>query len=98
MVKKHGESICFMGCACSGLQESMLCAVGFERMPMWLRREKELTKRYLDWCFELVFKGTMAIIDAGVKVILQGDDFAYKTGSIFSPKILDEVFGLIIKR
>jgi uroporphyrinogen decarboxylase len=98
MNKKHGDKICIMGSPCSGLHESMLCAVGFERMPLWLRREKELTKRYLDWCFELVFKGTMAIIDAGVKVILQGDDFAYKTGPVFSPKILDEVFGPYYKK
>jgi uroporphyrinogen-III decarboxylase len=93
MVKKHGESICFMGCACSGIQESMLCAVGFERMPVWIRKEKELTRRYIDWCSELIFKGTMAVLDAGVKVILQGDDFAYKTGPVFSPKVLDELFG-----
>jgi len=98
MVKRHGESICIMGSPCSGLQESMLCAVGFERMPLWIRKEKALTKRYLDWCFELILKGTMAIIDAGVKVILQGDDFAYKTGPVFSPKVLEEMFGPYYKK
>ncbi len=98
MNKKHGDNICIMGSPCSGLQESMLCAVGFERMPLWIKREKELTKRYLDWCFDLVFKGTMAIIDAGIKVILQGDDFAYKTGPVFSPKVLDELFGPYYKK
>ena len=93
MQAKHGENLCIMGCPCSGLQESMLCAVGFGRMPLWIRKEKELVKRYNDWCSELVFKGTMAILDAGVKVILQGDDFAQKTGPFFSPKIIEELFG-----
>ncbi len=90
---KYGDDICIMGCACAGIQESMLCAVGFDRMPLWIRKERELTRRYTDWCSELVFKGTMAVLDAGVKVILQGDDFAYKTGPVFSPKVLDELFG-----
>ena len=33
------------------------------------------------------------MMDAGTKVILNGDDFSYKTGPVMNPNILDELFG-----
>jgi uroporphyrinogen decarboxylase len=33
------------------------------------------------------------MIDAGIKIILQTDDFAFKSGPIMNPRLIDEIFG-----
>ena len=43
-------------------------------------------------------KTIMAMMDAGVKVILQSDDFAFKSGPMMNPKMIDRLFGPSYKR
>lgn len=94
MVKKYGDEICLVGQGSAyGIQESMLWAIGFERMPVWIRREKEIVKRYIAWAEEVCMKTIMAIMDAGIKVVIQTDDFAFKTGPMMNPKLIDELYG-----
>jgi uroporphyrinogen decarboxylase len=35
----------------------------------------------------------MAMMDAGIKVVLQTDDYAFKSGPILNPRMIDEIFG-----
>jgi uroporphyrinogen decarboxylase len=94
MVTKYGQRSCLVGQASAyGIQESLLWAVGFEKMPIWLRREKDLVARFIQRCEEICFKTNMALIDAGIQVVLQSDDFAFKSGPIMNPKYIDEIFG-----
>jgi uroporphyrinogen-III decarboxylase len=94
IVAKYGHRACMFGQASAyGIQESLLWAVGFEKMPVWIKREKDLVKRYIDINEEICFKSNMAILDAGVPVIIQTDDFAFKSGPIMNPKLIDELFG-----
>lgn len=94
MMGRYGEEICLVGQGSAyGIQESLLWTLGFERMPLWIRREKDLVQRYIAWAEELCLKTIMAMLDAGIKVVLQPDDMAFKTGPMMNPKILDELFG-----
>jgi hypothetical protein len=93
-VSEFGGRTCLFGQGPAyGIQESFLWAVGFEKMPIWIRREKDLVKRYIDLNEEICLKTNMAVLDAGVPVIIQTDDFAFKSGPIMNPKIIDELFG-----
>ena len=94
MVKKYGNDMCLIGQGSAyGIHESLLWTVGFERMSIWLMREKDLVQRYIDITEELCLKTMMAAMDAGVDMIIQTDDFAYKSGPMINPKLIDKVFG-----
>ncbi len=99
MMKKYGDKMCLCGQASAyGIQESLLWAIGFERMPIWIMKEKDLVQRYIDMAEELCMKTIMAMMDAGVIVILQSDDFAFKTGPMMNPKLINSLFGPSYKR
>lgn len=94
VVSKYGNRTCLFGQGPAyGIQESLLWAVGFEKMPIWIRREKDLVKRYIDRCEEICLKTNMALLDAGVPVVIQTDDFAFKSGPLMNPRLIDELFG-----
>lgn len=99
IVSRYGHRACLVGHASAyGIQESLLWAVGFEKMPIWLRREKDLVQRFIEINEEICLKTNMALIDAGIKVVLQCDDFAFKSGPIMNPKLIDEIFGPSYRR
>lgn len=99
IVSKYGHRTCLFGQASAyGIHESLLWAVGFEKMPIWIRREKDLVKRFIDINEELCLKTNMALLDAGVPVIIQTDDFAFKSGPLMNPKLIDEIFGPSYRR
>lgn len=99
MMSKYGSRACLFGQGPAyGIQETILFSLGFEKMPLWIRREKDLIKRFIARNEELCFKTNMAILDAGVPVILQTDDFAFKSGPLMNPKLIDELFGEPYKR
>jgi hypothetical protein len=94
MVTKYGDDICLIGQGSAyGIQESMLWAIGFERMPVWIKREKDMVDRYIAWAEEVCMKTIMAIMDAGIRIVIQTDDFAFKTGPMMRPKLIDELYG-----
>jgi uroporphyrinogen decarboxylase len=99
VVSNYGQRTCLFGQGPAyGIQESLLWAVGFEKMPVWIRREKDLVKRYIDLNEEICLKTNMALLEAGVPVIIQTDDFAFKSGPIMNPKLIDELFGPSYRR
>jgi uroporphyrinogen-III decarboxylase len=99
IVSKYGDRTCLFGMASAyGIQESLLWSVGFEKMPIWIRREKDLVQRFIEINEEYCLKTNMAMLDAGVPVIIQTDDFAFKSGPIMNPKLVDEIFGPSYRR
>lgn len=99
MMSKYGHRACLFGQGPAyGIHESLLWAVGFEKMPVWIRREKDLVKRYVDRCEEICLKTNMALLDAGVPVVIQTDDFAFKSGPLMNPRLIDELFGPSYRR
>jgi uroporphyrinogen decarboxylase len=94
VLKKYSDKICICGNASSvGIHESLSWALGFERMAKWIRKEPDLVKQHIDDAEDLYIQTSMAMIDAGLKVIMVGDDLAFKTGPLMNPKQIDGLFG-----
>lgn len=99
MMHKYGDDICFFGQASGyGIFESLLWAIGLERLPLWIMTEEDLIKDYIRRMEEICMKTTMAMMDAGVEVIIQSDDFAFKSGPFLNPKLIEEWFGPSYRR
>jgi len=94
VMSKYGDKVCICGNAsCVGIHESLLWALGFEKMARWIRKEPDLVQQHIDDGEELYVKTSMAMMDAGVSVVMVGDDMAFKTGPLMNPKLIDELFG-----
>ena len=52
-----------------------------------------LVEEFITLLEELTMKTNMAMMDAGLRVLFNGDDMAFKTGPMMNPKVLDEMFG-----
>jgi hypothetical protein len=94
MMRKYGNQICFFGMSSVyGMHESMMWALGIEQMSLWIMKERDLVQQYINRVTSLCLKTVDAMLDAGVPIILLSDDFAYKSGPFFNPKLIDELFG-----
>jgi len=91
-MKKYGDKICVMP-QVQGLHETMVLSLGFVNMAIFSRKQPDLMKRFVAYLEEYAMKLCMAMMDAGVKVILLGDDFSHKTGPTMNPKVNDALFG-----
>ncbi len=91
-MKKYGDQICIMP-QVQGIHETMILSLGFVNMAVFVRKEPQLMKEFIAYLEEYAMKLCMAMMDAGVKVILLGDDFSNKTGPSMNPRINDELFG-----
>jgi len=92
-LKKYGDDICIIADVASGAFEILIQMVGFEALAVGLRKNRAYLQKLIDYNKEYILKTHAAVMDAGVKVILKGDDMAYKTGPMLNPKLLDELFG-----
>ncbi len=96
--KRYGDKICLMGDVASGAFEILIQMMGFPAFSVNLKRRSDYLKKLIAYNDEYVMKTQMAAMDAGIKVILKGDDFSYKTGPMISPEAIDELFGPIYTR
>lgn len=92
-VSRYGEKICILGETCTSLHDVITLGVGFEKAPLWIRRKADFIKKLISMSEELCMKTIMATMDAGIKIILQCDDFSFKSGPMLNPMISDELFG-----
>jgi len=96
-MKKYGDKICVMP-QVQGLHETMILSLGFVNMAVFVRKEPQLLKDFIAYLEDYAMKLCIAMLDAGVKVILLGDDFSNKTGPFMNPKTNDELFGASYQR
>lgn len=90
---KFGDQICICGEVPTDLYDTIQCAMGFENIAIYIRKDPAFIRQWIARLEEFAMKTTMAMMDAGLKVILKGDDFAFKTGPQMNPKTFDEFFG-----
>ncbi len=91
--KKFGDKICICGEVSTDYYDSIQTSMGFDKIALYIRKDPDLIRRYLARLEEVAIKCTMAMMDAGIKVILKGDDHGFKTGPQMNPKVFDEIFG-----
>ncbi len=92
-LKKYGDKICIVGETPTMLFESIQDAMGFKNMAFYIRKDPAFIRKFAAQIEEAAMKTTIAMMDAGLKVIMKGDDFGFKTGPVMNPKVLDEFFG-----
>ncbi|MDD5713000.1 MAG: uroporphyrinogen decarboxylase family protein, partial [Smithellaceae bacterium] len=91
---KYGDKTCIFGYGFfGGLHETMNWTFGIDKAPIWIRKHPQYVARFLDMLEEVTIKSHVALMDAGCPVVLQTDDFAYKTGPFLSPKMVEDIFG-----
>ncbi len=93
IIGKFGDRICIMGNACIGLHDAVFQSIGFEKAILYLRKDQDFIRRFIAFHEEYLMKTAVAMLDAGIEVILHADDFSQKTGPIMNPKMIDEFFG-----
>jgi len=94
LLRRHADEICICGNICAvGIQESLSWALGFARLATWIRKEPDLVQKHIRWAEDLYMKSSMTVLDAGIRVVMLGDDLAGKTGPLMNPKLIDTLFG-----
>ncbi|MHA1732553.1 MAG: uroporphyrinogen decarboxylase family protein [Promethearchaeota archaeon] len=94
MVRRYGKRTCIFGQGPHyGIFESLMWTLGLGKMSYWIRREPDLVQDFVEKFEAIMEKCMSAMMDAGVRVILQTDDMGFKTGPIMAPELLDKLFG-----
>ncbi len=96
--KDFGDKIFIFGIFSFGLFENTWQPMGFERFVVALRKEKEFVRRVIRFHADLQCMGIEAMADAGLPGVLFGDDLAYRSGPILSPRTLEEFYGDAYRR
>ncbi|MHA1756134.1 MAG: uroporphyrinogen decarboxylase family protein, partial [Promethearchaeota archaeon] len=73
-------------------------SLGFNKIAYYIRKKPDLIRDFIKRVEEFSIKTSMAMMDAGVKIIFKGDDFCFKTGPQMNPKVFDEFWGPSYKR
>ncbi|MCX5849663.1 MAG: hypothetical protein NTW65_09455 [Deltaproteobacteria bacterium] len=98
-MKQYGDRCCVFGMGfMGGLHESMNWTFGIDKVPLWIKRHPAYVQRFLDMMEDIWMKVSAGMLDAGVPVVLLGDDFCHKTGPFLNPKMVEELFGIRYRR
>ncbi len=93
-VQKYGQKTCFMAQGPHyGIFEQLMWALGPGKMMHWIRKEKDLVQDFITRCENIMSKCINAMMDAGIRVILQTDDMGFKSGPLLAPALIDDLFG-----
>ncbi len=93
IVSKYENKICICGEVVSDMYDRIVLALGFDKIAYFVRKKPDFIRQFIVRMEEFSIKTSMAMMDAGVKIIFKGDDFCYKTGPQMNPKIFDEFWG-----
>ncbi|NLA12261.1 MAG: hypothetical protein GX883_09080 [Firmicutes bacterium] len=91
--KEYGDQLFIFGFASYGVFENSWQAMGFERFVMAVRKDKEFVRRLIGFNTDFFCILLEAMADAGLPGVIYTDDLAFRSGPMFSPKLIDEFFG-----
>ena len=91
--REYGERICICGETPTDLYDGIQLAMGLAGIARHVRTDPAFVRRWVARLEEVAVKTSMAMLDAGLTMILKSDDMAYKTGPQMDPRIIDEIFG-----
>jgi hypothetical protein len=95
---RFADKICIFGEANSDMYTKMAVAMGFTNLALYIRKDPDFIRDFVARMEEFAMKTTMAIMDAGVRVILKADDMSTKTGPQMNPKVFDSFWGPAYRR
>ena len=80
------------------MQQDITEGMGFTNFVRWARRDPGFLRDIIEYKTELAVQAMRAAGESGVRVIWFGDDLAFKSGSMLSPKMLEGLFGESYRR
>ena len=95
---EFGDKLFVLAALGNGIFENTWQPLGFDRFTIAVRRERDLVERMIRFCGDFCCFAIEAVADAGVPAYLYGDDFAYRSGPMLSPRMLDELYGDALRR
>ncbi|MBD3253566.1 MAG: hypothetical protein GF383_00655 [Candidatus Lokiarchaeota archaeon] len=93
LVSDFGKNICIFGDVYGGLFQTMFTSMGLEKIAYYMRKKPDFIKDFVKRLESFSIETIMAMMDAGVKVIMKGDDMSFKSGPQINPKLLDKFWG-----
>ncbi len=93
-----GGKIAVVACVGLSMQQDITEGMGFANFVTWCRRDPGFVRDIIDYKTEMLVEAIRAVGQSGVKVLWYGDDLAYRSGSMLSPKMLEDLFGDSFRR
>lgn len=93
MVDKYGDKICIFGEVYGGPFQTMFTSMGLEKIAYYMRKKPDFILDFISRLEEFCMKTNMTMMDAGIKILMKGDDMSFKTGPQINPKLLDKFWG-----
>jgi len=93
LISKYGDKICICGDLLSSLYQEIFLSVGIQNLAYNIRKNPQFIKDFIARLEEYELKTSMAMMDAGMKIFLKGDDFSFGTGPQMNPKTFDKFWG-----
>jgi uroporphyrinogen decarboxylase len=98
LVRDFGEDLFIFSAVSAGIFENTWQPLGFERFAVAARKEKDFVRRLIRFNTDLCCLFIEALADAGIPGYCYGDDMAYRSGPMFSPRTFEELFGDSLRR
>ena len=89
---RWNRKICVIPFVAPGLWENSWQPMGFERFAVLLRRDPAFVREVIGYFTAQSVATVDACCRAGARVIAYGDDLAYKSGPMVSPRVLDDFY------
>ena len=93
LARDFGNDLFIFTAVGSGIFENSWQPLGFERFAVAARKEKDFVRRLIRFYTDLCCLFIEAVADAGIPGYCYGDDMAYRSGPMFSPRTFEELFG-----
>jgi uroporphyrinogen decarboxylase len=91
--KDFGDQVFIFGAFLYGLFENSWQPMGFERFAVAVRREKAFVRRVIKFYEDHFCMMLEAWADAGLPGAIYTDDMAYRSGPMFNPRTMRELYG-----
>ncbi|MEW6553998.1 MAG: uroporphyrinogen decarboxylase family protein [Actinomycetota bacterium] len=98
LAKDFGKDLFIFTAVSAGIFENSWQPLGFERFAVAARKEREFVRRLIRFNTDLCCMFIEAAADAGIPGYCYGDDMAYRSGPMFSPRTFEELFGDSLRR
>ncbi|MFX0100006.1 MAG: uroporphyrinogen decarboxylase family protein [Candidatus Hodarchaeota archaeon] len=92
-LKMHGKDICICGEVVSDMFDRIFLALGMANLARYIRKEPGFIRDFIKRLEEYSIETTKAMMDAGVQVVLKGDDMGYHDRPLMKPSAIDEFWG-----
>jgi uroporphyrinogen decarboxylase len=98
IARDFGDRLFIFAGVGAGIFENTWQPLGFENFTVASRKEKDFVRRLIKFYEDLCCLSIEAVADAGIPAYCYGDDLAFRSGPMFSPRMFEDLFGDALRR